>query len=59
MALCIHLVEAVGIDPGDKPERTEKGVARESHPRLVLLIARVTYCAVVAGAAGATAATGA
>jgi hypothetical protein len=35
------------------------GVTRESRPRLALLVVRVTYCAVVAGAAGATDAAGA
>ena len=40
-------------------ERLEMGVTRASHPRLVLMVVRITYCAVVAGAAGATGAAGA
>lgn len=44
-------------DSGDMYLKTEAGVTRESHPRLVRLIARVTYCAAVA--AGATGTAGA
>ena len=40
-------------------ELLEMGVTRESRPRLVLMVVRITYCAVVAGAAGATDGAGA
>ena len=55
----VRFAPSIKAGSDNSPIKTEMGVTRESRPRLVLLVVRVTYCAVVAGAAGATDATGA
>ena len=63
----VHLVALIDRVPVPPPPQSFEqvflfprlGVTRENRPRLPLLVVTVTYCAVVAGAAGATDTAGA